>query len=94
MLLFISMPIMVKELVQFYWMMSVAQELRADWSVALMIATLQTVAILYKVCVVQSQVTKCKFYAFTSYEHLSVVRAITWTMQIVLALVNIFAICY
>ena len=46
MLLLISMPIMVKELVQFYWMMSVAQELRADWSVALMIATLQTVAIL------------------------------------------------
>ena len=79
MLLFISMPIMVKELVQFYWMMSVAQELRADWSVALMIATLQTVAILYKVCVVQSQVTKCKFYVFTRGEHSSVAQIIMCT---------------
>ena len=46
MLLLVSMPIMVKELVQFFLMMSIAEELRADWSVALMTATLLTVAIL------------------------------------------------
>ena len=46
MLLPIPMPFIVKELVQFFLMMSVAQELRADSSVALMIVTLLTVAIL------------------------------------------------
>ena len=46
MLLLVSMPIMVKELVQLFLMMSVAQEMRADSLVALMIATLLTVTIL------------------------------------------------
>ena len=46
MLLLVSMPTMVKELVQFFLMMSVAQEMRVDSLVALMIATLLTVAIL------------------------------------------------
>ena len=46
MLLPIPMPFIVKELVQFFLMMSVAQELRVDSSVALMTAILLTVAIL------------------------------------------------
>ena len=46
MLLLVSMPIMVKELVQFFLMMSVAQEMRAVSLVALMIVTLLTVSIL------------------------------------------------
>ena len=46
MLLLVSMPTMVKELVQFFLMMSVAQEMRVDSLLALMIATLLTVAIL------------------------------------------------
>ena len=46
MLLLVSMPTMVKELVQFFLMMSVAQEMRVDLLLALMIATLLTVAIL------------------------------------------------
>ena len=46
MLLLVSMPTMVKELVQFFLMMSVAQEMRVDSLVALMIATLLTVAML------------------------------------------------
>ena len=46
MLLLVSMPTMVKELVQFFLMMSVAQEMRVDSLLALMIATLLTVAML------------------------------------------------
>ena len=46
MLLLVSMHTMVKELVQFFLMMSVVQEMRVDSLLALMIATLLTVAIL------------------------------------------------